>query len=122
MNPVFIDTSYLLALELKNDQNHQAAVKHWRRLHASLPPLITTSYVFDEIVTFFNSRGHHSKATRVGDALLRSPSVRLVHVDPTLFQAAWVYFQQHPDKTYSFTDLRLIHRVEEPQHRNRIRV
>jgi|SRR6516225_10206387 predicted nucleic acid-binding protein len=104
MSPVFLDTSYLLAVELKNDQNHEAAVAHWQRVSAARPALVTTSFVFDEVVTFFNSRGHHRKATQVGDALSRSPSVRLVHVDAELFQAAWHYFQQHPDKTYSFTD------------------
>src|SRR6266446_982613 len=104
MTPLFIDTSYLLALELKNDQNHEAAVRHWRQLSASPPPLITTSYVFDEVVTFFNSRGYHRKATQVGDTLLRSPSLRIVHVEPAMFHDAWAYFLQHPDKTYSFTD------------------
>jgi predicted nucleic acid-binding protein len=104
MTPLFIDTSYLLALELKNDQNHEAAVDHWRRLSASPPPLITTSYVFDEVVTFFNSRGYHRKATQVGYTLPYSPSVRIVHVEKAMFHAAWAYFLQHPDKTYSFTD------------------
>ena len=45
---MFIDTSYLLALELKNDQNHQIAQKHWQKLLPILPHLVTTSYVFDE--------------------------------------------------------------------------
>jgi len=104
MSPVFIDTSYFLALELKNDQNHEAALTHWHRVSAARPAIVTTSYVFDEVVTFFNSRGHHRKATQVGNALLRSPSVRLVQVDLALFEAAWDYFLQHPDKSYSFTD------------------
>ena len=104
MSPVFIDTSYLLALELKQDQNHEAALAHWQRVLAARPAIVTTSYIFDEVVTFFNSRGHHHKASQVGHALLHSPSVHLVHVDSALFEAAWAYFQQHPDKAYSFTD------------------
>jgi predicted nucleic acid-binding protein len=43
MISVFIDTSYLLALELANDQNHPAAVRHWRQTVAALPRLVTTS-------------------------------------------------------------------------------
>jgi predicted nucleic acid-binding protein len=104
MSPVFIDASYLLGLELKDDQNHEAAVAHWRRVAIACPAMVTTSYVFDEVVTFLNTRGHHRKATQVGNALLSSPSLRLVHVDQTLFETAWDYFQQHADKTYSFTD------------------
>ncbi len=32
MKSIFLDTGYLLALELSNDQNHRAALKHWRSL------------------------------------------------------------------------------------------
>jgi predicted nucleic acid-binding protein len=93
-----------LALELANDQNHRAASKHWRGMTKSLPLLVTTSYVFDEVVTFFNNRGHHAKAVEVGNRLLNSPSVQLVHVDEALFREGWHYLQQHGDKEYSVTD------------------
>lgn len=104
MEPRFLDTGYLLALELANDINHQRALEHWHGLTLSLPPLVTTSYVFDETMTFFNSRGLHPKAVRVGSNLLRSPSVELIHVDEALFHEGWAYFQKHKDKEYSLTD------------------
>jgi len=49
---VFLDTGYVIALEAADDQYHDAAVQHWRGLSTQLPPLVTTSYVFDEVVTF----------------------------------------------------------------------
>ena len=104
MSQVFLDTGYVLALELSNDQNHRAAVRHWRSLRKRLPPLVTTSYVFDEVVTYFNSRGHHAKAIEVGNRLLTSTSVQFVQVDEKLFKEGWEYFQLHKDKDYSFTD------------------
>lgn len=104
MTTVFLDTSYLLALELTNDQHHLAAQQHWRRTVPLLPQLVTTSYVFNEVVTYFNSRGHHAKAVQVGNSLLLSPSVRFVHVDEALFHEGWLYFRQHRDKDYSLTD------------------
>ncbi len=104
MNSVFVDTSYWLALELGNDQNHQIAAQHWRRLFTALPALVTTSYVFDEVVTFFNSRGYHAKAVQVGRTLLHSPSIQLVHIDEAMFYEGWAYFQRHADKRYSLTD------------------
>ncbi|NJO43690.1 MAG: type II toxin-antitoxin system VapC family toxin [Cyanobacteria bacterium CRU_2_1] len=100
----FIDTSYLLALELANDQNHQAAQSHWKSLLMSAPALVTTSYVLSETITYLNSRSYHTRAIRVGNSLLSSPSVQFVHVDESLFYAGWNYFQQHQDKTYSLTD------------------
>ncbi|MGH7960890.1 MAG: type II toxin-antitoxin system VapC family toxin [Candidatus Binatia bacterium] len=66
--------------------------------------LVTTSYVFDEVVTYFNSRGYHAKAVEVGNRLLTSPSVQLVQVDEGLFREGWHYFEQHQDKDYSLTD------------------
>lgn len=73
-------------------------------LRPSLPPLVTTSYVFDEVVTFFNSRNQHAKATEIGNRLVRSPTVQLAQVDEALFYDAWRYFTQHTDKPYSLTD------------------
>jgi predicted nucleic acid-binding protein len=104
MKSVFLDTGYVIALELASDQNHRAALKHWRSVVKSLPLLVTTSYVFDEIVTFFNSRGHHAKAIEIGNRLLNSPSIRLVHVGEDLFDEGWSYFKRHKDKGYSLTD------------------
>ena len=94
----------MLALELANDQYHAVAKRHWMRVIATLPSLITTSYVFDEVATYFNRIGHHAKAVTVGDMLLHSPSVRLIHVDEALFYDGWAYFQQYQDKSYSLTD------------------
>ena len=104
MSAAFLDTGYLLALELANDQHHQAATRHWNGIRTALPPLVTTSYVFDEVVTYLNSRGYHAKAVQVGNNLLRSPSVQLVHVDEALFREGWTYFQRYQDKDYSLTD------------------
>jgi predicted nucleic acid-binding protein len=105
MNPVFLDTSYLLAIEIANDQHHDVAADHFRHVEASgLPPLLTTTYVFNEVVTYLNSRGLHAKAVEVGEDLLTSPMVRLIHVDDELFQRSWRFFVQYRDKTYSLTD------------------
>lgn len=69
-----------------------------------MPPLVTTSYVFDEVVTYFNSRGYHAKAVEVGNRLLTSRSVQFVQVDEGLFKDGWEYFQLRKDKDYSLTD------------------
>lgn len=104
MSSFFLDASYIIALELADDQNHAVALRHWHSLRDSLPQLITTSYVFDEIVTFFNSRDHHAKAVEVGGRLLKSPSVTMISVDAHLFLKGWQFFQKYTDKSYSLTD------------------
>ena len=100
----FLDTSYILALELQKDQNHQQAQRHWQGLRTNIPDLLTSTYVFDEVVTFFNSRDQHKKAVDVGTSLLMSPKVTLIHINQELFTQGWAYFSQHKDKRYSLTD------------------
>ena len=100
----FLDASYIIALEIASDQNHKAALEHWQSLRGMSLELVTTSYVFDEIVTFFNSRNRHAKAVEVGNRLLKSPSVKIVHVNEALFFQGWQFFQQYADKSYSLTD------------------
>ncbi|MDQ3321234.1 MAG: type II toxin-antitoxin system VapC family toxin [Acidobacteriota bacterium] len=104
MKIVFIDTSYLLALELKSDQFHEDARKHWQNLIKSNFSLVTTSYIFDETVTFLNSRGHRAKAVQLGEKLLVSLSVEMIHVNENLFYEGWNFFRQQKDKRYSLTD------------------
>jgi predicted nucleic acid-binding protein len=104
MSAVFLDTGYLIALEAADDQNHAAAERHWSNFRKAPPPLVTTSFVLTEVVTFFNSRKRHEKAVELGRMLLTSPAVNLIHVDEPLFHRGWEFFQQRPDKTYSLTD------------------
>lgn len=104
MTLAFVDTGYLIALEAADDQHHVEALRHWRGYVQSRPQLVTTSFVLDEVATFFNSRGRHAKAVEIGERLLASPSVRLLHVDEDLFRAAWTYFRRREDKRFSLTD------------------
>ena len=104
MKPVFLDTGYLIALEAGDDQNHAAARRHWRVFSRRLPPLVTTSLVFAEVVTFFNTRGQHAKAVELGKMLLESPAVELVQAEESLLLSAWDWFQQYADKSFSLAD------------------
>lgn len=102
---VFVDTGYLLALERRTDENHRRALEHWRSLkRRGLPRLVTTTYVFDETVTYLNSRGLHASAVKMGKRLVASPSVELVHVGEDLFRKALDLLEGRPDKRYSLTD------------------
>jgi len=104
MRRLFLHTGYLMALEASDDQHDQQASAYWHNASRSLPRLVTTSYDFDEVVTFFNGRNRHAKAMEIGRLLLESPSVKLIHVDEPLFHEAWRYLIQYSDKSYSLTD------------------
>ena len=104
MTAYFLDTGFFIALESADDQHHPAAIAAWREIRKRRVTFVTTSYVFDEVVTFFNNRGHHAKAVEIGEALLASRIATLVHVDEPVFAEAWREFAHRADKRYSLTD------------------
>jgi len=66
--------------------------------------LITSSYIFDEIVTLVLARSGHQKAVKVGEVLLSPRAVEMVRVGAADERAAWQLLQERPGKAYSFTD------------------
>ena len=104
MASVFLDTGYLVALALANDQHHEDAVEHWQRVVQGRFEFVTTSLVLVETVTFINSRGFHSKAVLAGSTLLENPHIQMEYVDDTLLMEGWDYFKRHGDKRYSLVD------------------
>lgn len=104
MKSVFLDTGYVIALEAADDQHHENAVNHWREIGPENTSIVTTTYVFNECVTFFNGRGHHAKAVEIGQRLRKSPRVEVVPETSTLLEDGWARFRDRPDKRYSLTD------------------
>lgn len=104
MNRLFVDSSYWIALELADDQNHFAAQSHWASLELSDARLVTTTYVLDEAVTFLNSRNAHRNAIGLGESIMLSQRIELVHVDEDLFFEGWKTFRKYNDKKFSLTD------------------
>jgi predicted nucleic acid-binding protein len=104
MDALLLDTSYLLAVQLEDDQQHAVAQAHWRRLISDVPPLVTTSMIFGEVATYLSSRHLHATAVEVGEDLLSNPDIELVWVNEALLREGWSFFRRHSDKTYSLTD------------------
>jgi uncharacterized protein len=105
MNDIFfLDTSYIVALEIKNEDVHNRVLEHWLSLASQRPQLITTTYIFDEVVTLLNSRKLHGKAVEVGTLLLESPDILLIDIDSSLFERGWQDFKRYKDKSFSLTD------------------
>ena len=72
-----------------------------------LPKILITisiSYIFDEVITFLNSRNLHEKAVEIGITLITSSVIELIYVDESIFFDGWIFFQKYNDKSYSFTD------------------
>ena len=104
MPPVFLDSGYLVAQALVNDQHHEDAVNHWERAVQGELEIVTTSLVMIEAVTFINSKGYHTEAVLIGNTLQENPFIQMHYVDRDLLMEGWEYFQRHDDKRYSLTD------------------
>lgn len=98
---LFVDTSAWYALLDRKDRNHAAAA---RFVQESRVPLVTSTYVLDEIATLTLRRLGHTLAVRVGRQIWTEEIARLVHVTPADEALAWSIFTRHPDKGLSFTD------------------
>ena len=88
MTPLFLDTSFILALEDADDQYHKEAMAFWRAFQKRPQPLVTTSYIFDEIITLIRKRLDHGRARSVAQRLRFSPSVTLIHIGEDDFEAS----------------------------------
>lgn len=104
MDSLFLDTSFIIALEDADDQNHPPAVAYWKSFKRNPRKIIITSYIFDETVTFLKRRISHEKAAEVGNLMLSSPTVELIHISEKHFDKGWRLFLKYHDKGFSFTD------------------
>lgn len=104
MKSIFLDSSGLIALLSKNDNNHESAANYWYNLMAQDIAVYLTDYVFDETYTVLRSHVGYEIAVKFGELVMESSALNLINVDDELFRAAWNIILKYSDKTYSFTD------------------
>ena len=101
MKRVFVDTSAWYAVAHREDPSHGATLETLRRWQGRL---VTSNFIFDELVVLALKRGGHGAAVRIGEELRNPDTVDLVRLLPEDEDEAWAHFKRHKDKGYSFTD------------------
>lgn len=101
MDRLFVDTGAFCAFFNSADPSH-AAVE--AVLFAWQDRLVTSDYVFDELVTLLRRRAGHAAAVKAGRALRSGDIVLVTSVEGADLNAAWQRFEKEGDKGYSFTD------------------
>jgi hypothetical protein len=101
MERAFVDTGAWYAYINAKDPDH---FKVREILESFNGRLVTSSYIFDEIVTLVLGRLGHQRAVKVGEVLLSPRAVEMVRIRAVDEQSAWQLFQERSDKMYSFTD------------------
>src|SRR2546428_566224 len=100
-NSAFVDTAGWYAFVRADDPDHDAiaaALTKWESR------LVTSNFIFDEIVTLVRARLGHSAARKVGETLRSREVVDFVRITAEDEEQAWNHFVRHKDKHYSFTD------------------
>lgn len=104
MTQIFVDTSAFVALTDRKDRNHAAAKRCLQKLARARRPLVTSTYVADEVITLVRMRLGHAVALTAGEALLESRWCELMDIDEALLEKAWSIFSAYSDQSFSFTD------------------
>jgi len=101
MNRIFVDTSAWFAFVNRRDPDHGPVGDVLRSFEGRL---VTSNFVFDEIVTLLRFRVGHESARALGDRLLDSTVADLVRLTADDERRAWSIFGQRLDQRFSFTD------------------
>jgi hypothetical protein len=87
---IFVDTSAFYAVHVRTSREHGAAVGVRDRIASGeFGAMVTTNYIFDELLTLLQARAGHAAAVSVGEALRSSDSIELVWLTPKVENVAW---------------------------------
>ena len=101
MDRLFVDTSAWFAYANRKDPQHASVSKIIRTFPGRL---VTSNYVFDEIISLCLYRLGHHVSRMVGSVLIDPDEVDMVRVTIEDERAAWELFCERADQAYSFTD------------------
>ena len=104
MSKIFVDTSAWAAFFNVSDDNHKNAISHWEQIKKKNIPLITSHFIFDELITLLRIRAGYAMAEKSGKTLLESPSLNMLSLEQKHILKAWDFFQKYRDHEFSFTD------------------
>lgn len=101
LEPLFVDTGYVIALINENDNHHRRALSLAER--CSGYPLVTTDAVLLEAGNAL-SRIARRQCSQLIHAFQDADEMTLVHMNPVLFKQAVNLFDRYQDKTWGLVD------------------
>ena len=111
---VFIDTGAFLAYRNKKDKYHEIANKLFMdALKGKYGQIYTSDYIYDEALTLALIRTNNVEvAMDIADVIM-SPRIKMVFVDPELFEKSTKTFKQYTERKLSFADAVSIEIIKE---------
>lgn len=99
--PLFIDTSYLLALVNSRDKYHQIAKAMAVQV---TPPFVTSEAVLFEVGNALAAPPHRALGIRVLHQIRSDAAIEIVSIDQPLFEQTVAFYSARPDKAWGLTD------------------
>jgi len=97
----FVDTSFWVALQFRDDANHRTARTLWARPREAM---LTTNHVMGETWTFLRRRLGFHPALEFFKAATRIAALTMIHVEDAAEREAWNWLARHDERSYSFVD------------------
>ena len=101
---VFLDTSFVVALAVRTDENHARALKVSQILRVSRTRLITTQAILLEVGNAFAKQPFREAAITIQGNLAVDPHVSIFPLSEPLLRRAWSLFAERKDKDWGITD------------------
>lgn len=98
---IFVDTLFVVALINQRDQHHAKASELAAQFEGF--PLLVTDAVFLEIGNAL-ARNFKKEAVEVIEHFLTSDEVKVVHLNPQLFDQAFAEYKRYQDKEWGLVD------------------
>jgi predicted nucleic acid-binding protein len=96
-----VDTTAWYSIVDLRDKNHKKAKIFLNNISK---PLITSNYIFDEIITLVKNKLGYKVAAELGKKLIGEEIAQIVRVTKEDEKNAWKIFLKYYDKGFSFTD------------------
>lgn len=97
----YVDTGPFLALHLRNDQHHDAAIRLWPTLGH---PVVTSNHVLDELATALARRAGYRFAADCVSDIYTTPTIEVVQSTREDEVEAVSWMRKYSDQSMSFTD------------------
>lgn len=106
MRRVYLDTSFLVALIVRKDAWHTAALVASQQLTQERVTTFTCDAVLVELLTFFSEQGPEARAAAVSYAreVRQDRAATIEPLTTALYERALDLYERRPDKSYSMVD------------------
>ena len=105
---IILDSSFLVAIEVETDQNHEKAVEiRDRIIKREFGTVLISDYIFDETITATFQKTRDLKKTILMGTNLRN-AIQIINVEEETFEEAWNIFKKQENTKFSFTDCTIL--------------